>query len=110
MVQVEVQKSGGESALSLIRKFTRRVQSTGMVRGMRDKRYSARTKSKAVVKKRTLKKLVRVRDYRQKIKEGKIAEPAPRRGSQNYRPETPRPQTSAPVTGSGLGEATPIAR
>jgi hypothetical protein len=110
MVQVEVVKTGSESAMSLIRKFTRRSQSANTVRGSRDRRYSQRSKSKAVTKKRTLKKLVRQRDYRLKIKEGKIAEPAPRRGSGPQREHAPRTSQTTGTTGSGLGEATPIAR
>lgn len=105
MVQVEVTKSGGESALSVIRKFTRRVQSTGMIRASRDIRYSTRKKSKAVIKKRALKKIERRVKYNKDIKEGKIQEPAPRRSGPAPRESAPRP-----VTGSGLGENTPIAR
>ncbi len=103
MINAEVQKSGAENALSTIRKFTRRVQGTGIVKILRAKRYYEPSKSKTVMKKRALKLIKRRADFRQKIKEGKIAEPAQRR---TYTRETPAPRS----TGSGLGESTPIAR
>lgn len=105
MINAEVQKSGSESALSTIRKFSRRVQGTGLVKTLRARRYHERDKSKAVMKKRALKLIDRRANYRKLIKEGKIAEPAPRRPF-NREQSAPRPST----TGSGLGENTPIAR
>ncbi|MEN9560903.1 MAG: hypothetical protein RIQ56_176 [Candidatus Parcubacteria bacterium] len=105
MVQAEVQKSGNESALSTIRKFSRRVQGAGLVKTLRSKRYHSRDVSRAVKKKRALKLIKRRADFRQMIKEGKIAEPQ-RRG-QFTRDRQPAPR---PATGSGLGENTPIAR
>lgn len=106
MVQAEVQKTGNESALSTIRKFSRRVQGAGLVKTLRSKRYHSRDVSKAVKKKRALKLLKRRADFRKAIKEGKIAEPQ-KRGQyvRENRPAAPRP-----TTGSGLGENTPIAR
>ncbi len=103
MINVEVQKSGTENALSLIRKFSRRVQGTGLVKAVRRQRYHARDMSQAVKKKRALKLIKRRADYSLAIKEGKVAEPAPRRPMQR---EAPAPRTA----GSGLGENTPIAR
>lgn len=106
-INAEVQKSGSENALSTIRKFTRRVQGTGLIKAVRAGRYYERQKSKTVQKKRALKLIKRRADFTQMVKEGKIAE-RPERG---HRPNT-RPQgeqTSRP-SGSGLGESTPIAR
>lgn len=100
-IQAEVTKSGSETSLSTIRKFSRRVQGAGLVKTLRARRYFSRDSSKTVKKKRALKLIKRRADYRQLIKEGKMAEPQ-RRG--NYtRPETPRPS-------SAFGEGTPIAR
>ena len=98
-VNAEVQKSGGESALSVIRKFSRRVQGAGVMKTMRDRRYFARDTSKIVKKKRALKLLKRRAEYKQLVKEGKIAE-APVRG----RPLPSRGQSQR------FGEGTPIAR
>lgn len=98
-INAEVQKSGNETALSIIRKFSRRVQGTGLMKTMRDRRYFSRDSSKIVKKKRALKLIKRRAEYKQLVKEGKIAE-APQRG----RPTSSREQSPR------LGEGTPIAR
>lgn len=98
-VNAEVQKSGNETALSVIRKFSRRVQGTGLIKTVRDRRYFSRDSSKIVKKKRALKLLKRRAEYKKLVKEGKIAE-APVRG----RPQSSREQSPR------LGESTPIAR
>jgi len=103
MINVEVQKSGSENPLATIRKFSRRVQGTGIVKTVRGNRYFSRATSKTVKKKHALKLINRRAEYRKLIKEGKIAEPAPRRGAPQ------REQTSA-STSTKLGEGTPIAR
>jgi ribosomal protein S21 len=105
-INAEVQKSGSENSLSTIRKFSRRVQGTGLVKTARSQRYFERQKSKTVQKKRALKMLKRRADYQQKVKEGKIIE----RENRGPRPSmAPRP-SEAPRSQSGLGDATPIAR
>lgn len=78
-VNAEVQKSGNETALSIIRKFSRRVQGTGLIKSARARRYFTRGASKIVKKKRALKLLKRRAEYKQLVKEGKITE-APVRG------------------------------
>ncbi|MBI2612612.1 30S ribosomal protein S21 [Candidatus Kaiserbacteria bacterium] len=98
-VNAEVQKSGNETAISIIRKFSRRVQGAGVMKTMRDRRYFARDTSKIVKKKRALKLLKRRAEYKQLVKEGKIAE-APVRG--RHGPTRDSSQR--------LGEGTPIAR
>jgi ribosomal protein S21 len=74
MIQVEVTRSGNENSLSVLRKFTRRVQGTGIVREMRNRRYRDRALSKTVQKKQALKRLKRRAHYEQMLKEGKITE------------------------------------
>ncbi len=103
MINAEVQKSGTENVLSTIRKFSRRVQGTGLVKIVRAGRYHERQKSKSVMKKRALKLIERRTTFRQAIKDGKVAEPQQRK---SFNREAPRTQ----ATGSGLGENTPIAR
>ena len=78
-INAEVSKSGSESTLSTIRKFSRRVQGTGLVRTVRGQRYFTRSTSKVVKKKRALKMIKRRAQYKQLIKEGKVAE-TPTRG------------------------------
>ena len=101
-VNAEVQKTGSENALSTIRKFSRRVQGTGLVKTVRAQRYFARDTSKIVKKKRALKLIKRRAEYRQLVKEGKVTE-TPQRGN--------RPSFSRePAPPARLGEGTPIAR
>ncbi|MBV9159735.1 MAG: hypothetical protein JO019_04030 [Candidatus Kaiserbacteria bacterium] len=104
-LNAEVTKTGSESSLSVIRKFSRRVQGTGLVKTVRGQRYYEREKSKTVKKKRALKLIKRRADYRQAVKEGKIAEAAPRRPMQTAA------QAQAPSASQArFGENTPIAR
>lgn len=103
MIQAEVQKSGNENALSTIRKFSRRVQGTGLVRTARAGRYFEREKSKTVQKKRALKLIERRDTYRKLVKEGKVTE-APARRERFQREGT---SSSAPTK---TGEGTSIAR
>ena len=105
MINAEVQKSGTESVLSTIRKFSRKVQGTGLIKNARANRYHSRDISKAVKKKKALKLIKRRADFRQLVKEGKAEERQPRRYNREPAPQTPR---QGP--GSGLGENTPIAR
>ncbi|MBI5645013.1 30S ribosomal protein S21 [Candidatus Kaiserbacteria bacterium] len=102
-INAEVTKSGNESSLSVIRKFSRRVQGTGLVKGARKRRYYERNASKTVQKKRALKLIKRRADYRQLVKEGKVVEAPVRRGY------VPREQKTDSVP-SRFGESTPIAR
>ena len=89
-INAEVQKSGNENALSTIRKFSRRVQGTGLIRTVRGQRYYSRTTSKVVKKKRALKLIKRRAEYKQLVKEGKVIE-APSRHGQGSRPSSSRP-------------------
>ncbi|MDB5188009.1 MAG: hypothetical protein JWO50_529 [Candidatus Kaiserbacteria bacterium] len=103
MINAEVQKSGGENVLATIRKFTRRVQGTNLIKDMRAIRYHARLRSKSVVKKSALKLLKRKADYRQLIKEGKVIERVRRPMQKDQKPQGTTSQ-------SRFGETTPIAR
>lgn len=105
-INAEVSKSGNESTLATIRKFSRRVQGTGLVKTVRGGRYHTRSTSKTVKKKRALKLIKRRAEFQKLIKEGKIAEPQPRHGRPMNRPQ-PAENTQSQ---SGLGESTPIAR
>jgi ribosomal protein S21 len=101
-INAEVTKSGSESALSVIRKFSRKVQGTGLVKNSRKNRYYERQKSKTVQKKRALKLLKRRAEFQQAVKDGKVQEREPRR---QY---TPRTESTGPAP--RFGENTPIAR
>jgi len=79
MIQVEVAKTGNENSMSLLRKFTRRVQGTGVVQHMRNHRYRSRSLSKFTQKKQALKRIKKREHFEQLLKEGKVSE-SPRRG------------------------------
>ncbi len=70
----EVSKNEGESAINLIRRFSKRVQGTGLIQGTRKRRYYARAKSKSVAKKGALKRLARREEVAELIKLGKMLE------------------------------------
>lgn len=72
VVNAEVQKKTNENSLSLLRRFSRRVQGTGLVRKVRNKRYSERNKSPYVKKKKKLQRLTKQEKVAELIKLGKI--------------------------------------
>jgi ribosomal protein S21 len=76
-VRVEVKRSKNESAASLMRRFSRRASSLGLVRLMRNKRYYDRPRSKNVEHKRALISIARRDKYHELVKLGKI-DPADR--------------------------------
>jgi ribosomal protein S21 len=57
----------------LIRRFTRRVQETGIIQKVKGKRYNERAQSKLAQKKSTLKRLVKRKNNEKLRKLGKIA-------------------------------------
>ncbi len=70
----EVSKNEGESAVNLIRRFSKRVQGSGLIQGMRSRRYYSRIKSREVRRKQTLKVIKRREDVQEQIKLGKMEE------------------------------------
>lgn len=74
MVNVQVDKSGNENSANLIRRFTKRVQGSGILRRVRGIRYRSRPVSKFIRKKKALKSLEKRNKYQELIKSGKITE------------------------------------
>jgi ribosomal protein S21 len=109
MINAEVQKTGSENALSTIRKFSRRVQGTGLIKTVRANRYYARSGSKTVKKKRALKLIKRREEFRQAVKEGKVIE-APKRGSYNRESSSNSSSTSQSSNSQTTPTTTPVAR
>ena len=72
IVNAEVTKKPNENSQSLIRRFTRRVQGTGLVRRVRSNRYADRNKSAYVVKKKKLQRIGKYEKVQELIKLGKI--------------------------------------
>ncbi len=75
----EVTKNEGESAINLIRRFSKRVQGAGVIPRIRANRYHSRQKSKAVQRKGALKRISRRDEVAELIKLGKMLE-KPARG------------------------------
>lgn len=71
-VNAEVSKNDGESMLSLIRRFSKRVQGAQVIPRVRSGRYYARVKSKSVQRKGALKRIARREEVQELIKLGKM--------------------------------------
>lgn len=67
VVTIEVKKSKNETPASLIRRFTKKVQESGVVRKAKSKRYKERNMSEYKKKKNTLRKISR-REQVEKLK------------------------------------------
>ena len=76
---VQVEKNTNESSANVIRRFTKRMQGSGIIPRMRGERYFARVKSSNVRKQTRLKKLVKKAEYEKLLKLGKIQERTGRR-------------------------------
>ena len=72
-INVEVNKSGTENNLSLLRRFTKRVQGAGILPRLRSIRYASRNISEYVKKKKTLKRIKEQDKIQELIKLGKMS-------------------------------------
>ncbi len=79
MINVEITKQGAENSLGTIRRFTRRVQGSGVLRRARKIRYFKRNDSGFVKKSQALNRIKKREAYEELVKLGKIDENA-RRG------------------------------
>ncbi len=71
MINVEVTRNAGENALGVIRRFTRKVQGSGIIPRVRSLRSSTRVQSKYKVKQRALTLIRRREAMAELIKLGK---------------------------------------
>ena len=71
MINVEVTRQGTENNMGVLRRFTKKVQGSGVLPAVRGKRYSARAISEQVKRKRTLKYLKKRAVINDMIKMGK---------------------------------------
>lgn len=71
-VNAEVQKNDNETAVNLIRRFSKRVQGAGVISGLRGRRYFSRIKSREVRRKQALKVIRRREEVQELIKLGKM--------------------------------------
>ncbi len=79
MINVSVNKHGTENALSLLRRFTKKVQGSGVLNKVRGMRYSERKLSHYKIKQRALVSLSRKAEKEKLLKLGKIKEVQNRR-------------------------------
>lgn len=73
-VNIEVTKSGTENTGVVLRKFTQRMRSSGIVQKMRKIRYRSRDFSPLRRKQDALRKIARQKEFEQLIKDGKLSE------------------------------------
>ena len=71
MINIEVSRNPGENALGVIRRFSRKVQYSGVIPRVRSLRFATRTQSPYKVKTKTLKALKRRKDMAELVKLGK---------------------------------------
>ena len=74
MINVEVERNNNENSVSLIKRFTRRVQGSGVLMRVRKNRFTMRKKSPYVVKKAALKRIGKQENYEELVKMGKVPE------------------------------------
>lgn len=79
-VNVEVKKNANENALSLVRRFQKRVQESGVLPRVRSLRYSDRALSDLKVKRAKMKKLAGKQKYELAKRMGKLVEKKKRGG------------------------------
>jgi ribosomal protein S21 len=73
-INIEVAKGPNENNLSVLRRFTKRVQAAGILPRVRSKRYSERDKSENVKRAKTLEYIKKKEVIAELIKLGKQSE------------------------------------
>ena len=79
MINIEVDKNASESNVSLLRRFTKKVQGSGILPKIRSIRYSARKLSHYKIKKSRLISISRKNEIEELIKMGKMTPKEERR-------------------------------
>lgn len=69
---IEVNKNANENNMNLVRRFTRKVQESGIIQKVKSKRYNKRAESKVKLKVATLKRIDRKKKQEKLFKLGKI--------------------------------------
>ena len=77
---IEVNKNANENNMNLIRRFTRKVQESGIIQKVKSKRYNQRTESKIKIKAATLKRLASRKKYEKLFKLGKATKTFKKKG------------------------------
>jgi ribosomal protein S21 len=71
---IQVEKTGNDNTGAVLRKFTQRMRSSGIVQKMRKIRYRSRPLSKSSRRKEALRKISRRDEFETLIKEGKLSD------------------------------------
>ncbi len=69
---IEVKKNPNENNSSVLRRFSRRIQESGIIRKVKSARYNVRKESKLKVKKSALKRMTRRKEIEYLKKLGKM--------------------------------------
>ena len=69
---IEIKKNPNENNSSILRRFSRKIQESGIIRKVKGARYNERKESKLKVKKSTLKRMARRREVEHLKKLGKM--------------------------------------
>ena len=69
---IEVRKNPNENNSSILRRFSRRIQESGIIRKVKRARYNIRKESKLKVKKSALKRMARRKEIEKLKKLGKM--------------------------------------
>jgi len=78
-INVEIAKNPNENTSGLIRRFTRRMQGSGVVGRIKSIRYNERQLSNTIRKKKTIKRIVKTAEFEKMKKLGKDKETKKRR-------------------------------
>ncbi len=71
-INIEIEKTGSETGTNLLRRFSKRVQGSGIIIKVKGGRYKQRIQSKFKVKARTLEGIQRKKVTERLMKLGKI--------------------------------------
>ncbi|OGG58962.1 hypothetical protein A3C89_03695 [Candidatus Kaiserbacteria bacterium RIFCSPHIGHO2_02_FULL_50_50] len=71
-VNIQVEKHSGESTANILRRFSKRAKTSGIVQRMRGIRYYVREKSENVNKASKLRKIERAAQFEKDYKLGKV--------------------------------------
>mgnify|MGYP001612661742 CR=1 FL=1 len=69
---IEVRKNPNENNSSILRRFSRRIQESGIIRKVKGARYNVRKESKLKIKKGALKRMARRKEIEHLKKLGKM--------------------------------------
>lgn len=74
MINVEITRNGTENSMGTLRRFTKKVQGSGVLPRVRSLRYNQRGLSHYKTKMKTLKSIARKTEIQELIKMGKMQE------------------------------------